>query len=90
MCISSDSDAIASNVCVIPQKRKARVRTQWTPTEEKVLLTAFKDLLEKKIYPSGSQIRTVQSKHESMKLRSSAQIKSKLQYLMKKRANKKS
>lgn len=58
-------------------------RVRWTPEQELALRNKFSEHLEKMIYPSTSQIN-IRKKDSPFASRSAAQIKSKLQFMLKK------
>ena len=62
---------------------KAVIRARWTPEEERALRNTFSEHLRQKIYPSASQIN-IRKKDSPFAARTAAQIKSKLQFMLKK------
>lgn len=79
--ISSESESTPQKKSESTPQKKSHLRTKWTSKEEEILLKSFQHLLKQKLYPSTMQIRSMQQ--ELMKKRSPAQIRSKLQSLMK-------
>ena len=64
---------------------KTRLKTGWSRAEIQVLQTCFGHLIKEAIYPSGKQIQLAINQNACLKNRTTLNVRSKVQHLMKKR-----